>query len=130
MELLFKCQIDGRCYIKKNQKRIFGRGKRKVIVYTPEFRQWESRALSVILIQKKIFGIYEPIDYFVHAKYTFSFENHLSEADLSNLFEGPSDLLEKSGVIKNDKLIHSYDGSRKLFGQRSGLLVELFKFIE
>ena len=34
--------------------------------------------------------------------------------DLSNLIQMPEDALQKAGVIKDDALIVSYDGSRKL----------------
>lgn len=84
----------------------------------------------MIFRAKDAFGIKEPFNFPVHVKYTFYFQNHVGEADLSNLFEGPSDLLQMTQVIKNDTLIHSYDGSRKLFGHAPGLLIELFKFVE
>ena len=42
-------------------------------------------------------------------------------ADLSNLLQGPEDALIKAGVIKDDKLIESYDGSRRVTGERHAL---------
>ena len=34
--------------------------------------------------------------------------------DLSNYYEGPQDALERAGVIEDDRLIRSHDGSRIL----------------
>lgn len=42
--------------------------------------------------------------------------------DLSNLIQGPEDALIKAGVIKDDKQIESYDGSRRVYGSPSNRL--------
>jgi len=47
--------------------------------------------------------------------------------DQSNLYELVQDTLETAGVIKNDKLIHSHDLSRRLPGPDWGLEVFLFR---
>lgn len=86
--------------------------------------------MQVVKIKQRQLNILHAFNFNIHARYTFYFENHSGEADLSNLLEGPSDLLQDAGVIKNDRLIQSYDGSRKLFGRPAGLLIELFKFVE
>jgi Holliday junction resolvase RusA-like endonuclease len=33
--------------------------------------------------------------------------------DLSNLYQGPEDALVKAGILEDDSLIQSHDGSRK-----------------
>ena len=35
--------------------------------------------------------------------------------DLSNLYQMPEDLLEQAGIIRNDRLIESHDGSRRVY---------------
>jgi Holliday junction resolvase RusA-like endonuclease len=40
------------------------------------------------------------------------FLNNRSKPDLIGLLQATSDLLEKAGIIENDRLIFSYDGSR------------------
>ena len=50
--------------------------------------------------------------------------------DLSNALQGPEDALQKAGIIENDSLICSYDGSRRLPADEYRLEIELFKFDE
>lgn len=49
--------------------------------------------------------------------------------DLSNLYELPQDCLESAQVIANDRLICSHDLSRRLPGDRYGLEVFLFEYL-
>lgn len=60
-------------------------------------------------------GLTYPIPYAIEAHYRFYFENKHGEADTSNLIEGPQDVLEKVGVIVNDKLITKLT-AEKFFG--------------
>lgn len=45
--------------------------------------------------------------------------------DLSNLIQGVEDCLQSAGVIKDDKQIESYDGSRRIYGSKEHL-IEVF----
>lgn len=47
--------------------------------------------------------------------------------DLSNLFLGPEDALQKAGIIDDDSQILSYDGSRKILSQDTKIEIYLFK---
>jgi len=48
--------------------------------------------------------------------------------DLSNLFEIVSDSLEDAGIIENDRLISSFDLSRRLPGETCALEVFVFSY--
>lgn len=39
--------------------------------------------------------------------------------DLSNLYELPQDALQKAGILENDALIESHDGSRKRYDPKN-----------
>ena len=99
--LLFECVIKGRPIVKKNTKQTFMSRGRRVTIYSPQFRQWENNACHEILRLKRTI---KQIDFYCHAVFKFYFKNHQAEADVSNLNEGPCDVLEKMGVIQNDKL--------------------------
>lgn len=109
MEPLFKVTIPGRCYVKKNTAKVFGRRK----INTPQFQNWERVAYSHMIKarQNRI-----PFNFPLHAEIKFYFKNRAGEADLSNLFEGPCDVLKLAGVITDDKLIDSFDQSRRIYG--------------
>jgi Holliday junction resolvase RusA-like endonuclease len=63
-----------------------------------------------------------PITDDVHIKFTFYFPNYYTVKnlrnrklpDLSNLYHFPEDCLQNVGIIENDSLICSHDGSRRL----------------
>lgn len=48
--------------------------------------------------------------------------------DLSNLYEIVQDCLQKSGVIANDSLIDSHDGSRRIPGDKYKIEIFLMKY--
>lgn len=50
-----------------------------------------------------------------HYKKTKSGKPTKRVADLSNLLQGPEDALQKAGIILNDKLIESFDGTRRIY---------------
>ena len=66
----------------------------------------------------------EPIAEPLEVRYRFFFANRQGEADTSNLVEGVSDALQKSGVIHDDKLIHILHAS-KSFGSEPRVEIEV-----
>ncbi len=128
-EILFKCTIPGRSRILKNSKRIARNSRTKKIFLIPStvYERWALFASVFISRAKKM----ETIDFPVHVCMKFYFKNHAHEADLDNLFSGPNDLLQSCDIIKSDKLIYSYDGSRKIFGEeRERVEIEIKKFAD
>ncbi|MBL0233219.1 MAG: RusA family crossover junction endodeoxyribonuclease [Chitinophagaceae bacterium] len=91
------------------------------------------------LINEKLRSSLKTIDHPIEIKFTFLFPNdhyftkkgniNKKIPDLSNLYELPQDCLQKAGVIENDTLIHSHDGSRRLPNNKDyyELHIEIFK---
>jgi len=95
--ILFKASIPGRVPVKKNTAKVFKWG----AVYSKAWKEWEKQALKVL----KELSIEEPIDKYCQAKFTFYFKNHQWEPDVSNVCEGPQDVLQKAGILTDDKNI-------------------------
>ena len=50
----------------------------------------------------------------IRVKFLF-YRKDRRKVDLSNLYEFPQDVLQSAGIIENDALIESHDGSRKYY---------------
>lgn len=111
-EALVVLVIPGRPKVLKNSKRILGRGRRKIVLPSVAYAKWEAHALASLRGRKSIALIDEPLT----AHYRFYFANRQSEPDVSNLIEGPQDVLAKAGVIANDRLIMRVT-AEKFFGR-------------
>lgn len=123
--ILFQITIPGRAYCKKNTQRVVGFGKSKRAIYSPQYISWEKTAMLTIRQNKKPISA---IGFPVNMKAIFYFENHSAEADLSALYEGIQDVLEKEEIILNDRLILGHNGSTKIFGEKPRVEVELTAF--
>lgn len=124
-DVVFRATIMGRVMVLKNNKRIFGRGRKKIVLPSAKYAQWEPHALAALLRQFKS----KCIDYPVSATFDFYFANKMAEPDVSNLIEGPQDVLVKAGVLKNDRLIQRVTGE-KHFGSEPRVEIELLRWIE
>lgn len=116
-EVLFACTIPGRARILKNSKRLV-RNKatgRMFPISSEVYKRWEIYGAMFIRRAKTN----ATIDFPVSVSMVFYFKDHAHEPDLDNLFGGPLDILQKEDVIKNDKLVYSFDGSRKVFGDKN-----------
>jgi len=121
MKLVFEATLPTRVAIKKNstQRKYSFKKKRSYTCPSDRYLKWEASmypVLKQIMLkltpkEKALLPISTPL----RAQFKFYFKNHKSEPDLSNCYEAPQDLLQKCGVIVDDKLIHSHDGSRKYF---------------
>ena len=81
-------------------------------ISSDRYKQWEIYASMFIGKAKAGKPV---IDFPINLCVKFYFNDHQHEPDLSNLYQGLEDVLQKMNVIKNDKLIYSHDGSKKLF---------------
>jgi Holliday junction resolvase RusA-like endonuclease len=115
--------IPGRPRVLKNGKRIFGRGRRKIVLPSAKYAEWERIAMAAVKRANSIALLDCPLT--VH--YRFYFANRSGEADVSNLCEGPGDVMQKAGVIANDKLIMRIV-AEKFFGGTPRTEVEIFKY--
>lgn len=124
-KLLFQFTIPGRPSVKKNNKRIFSRGRFKKVLNSLKYEAWERDA--ILHFKKHGPKDFKKIDQTLEAKFYFYFENKMAEADTSNLIEGPQDLLTKLGVIKDDKLIKRLT-AEKFFYDSPRTLIELYGY--
>jgi Holliday junction resolvase RusA-like endonuclease len=90
---------------------------------------------SKLAIEKLKQRIDDPIDCDIHAQFTFYFpesvyytkkgDRSAKLPDLSNLYELPQDVMQDMGIIKNDTLICSHDGSRREAVEGSNYYLEI-----
>jgi Holliday junction resolvase RusA-like endonuclease len=109
-------EINGRVPSKKTSQKIIhlkGTGKLKLLP-NPLYSEWEGRAileLKAQMIEEEI----ETIDYPVNLMALIYRRPHPGgSTDLINLLQSICDVLERSGIIKNDSLIAYLNGSRIL----------------
>jgi Holliday junction resolvase RusA-like endonuclease len=120
---LFKCIIDVEKHaIKKNSKSIWrNKYTGKPFIATNDKARALINKLEASLLTEKLKARLQTIDcdvnvamvfYFpTKAYYTKEGKRSSKVADLSNLFEAVSDSLQKVGIMQNDSLICSFDGS-------------------
>lgn len=123
--VLFKCKINGRARSKKNSKTIAKTPQgRPFITSSRIYKAWATYAILTIS-RKKFDTIQNPCNLSVKCYY----KDHQHEQDLENIISSVADVLQESGVIKNDKLFYSYDGSRKIFESESEFVeIEITEF--
>lgn len=97
---LYSLSIGGRCMVKKNTAKQYGRNR----VYSVKFTQWER--LAMIAITKSKRPETGTIDKPVNLQINFYFKNRSGEADVSNLIEGVQDVLVKMRILEDDKLVY------------------------
>jgi Holliday junction resolvase RusA-like endonuclease len=119
---LFEVEIPGRAVIKKNTMRRAGRA----VYYTAAFLAWEKHAEFAVRMKRATepdiaFPFSKPME--LHLD--FHFKSHQWEGDTSNYVEGPQDLLQKCGVIENDKLIYEIR-AKKIFDGTERTIIKLY----
>lgn len=129
MKPLFVGYISGRVAIKKNstQRKYSFKHKRTFTMPSDKYLAWENLAVLQLRSQWKN---KDAIANKVHIKFTFHFSNYKNEPDLSNCLEGPQDALVKAGILTNDKLVNSYDGTRKVFGKTNAVMIDVYEYKE
>ena len=142
-EVLFKCKIKTTKHgSKKNRKRIY-RNRRTGRLFIGQEAATKStldQLLSRLQIEKLKSRI-DTIECDIQAKIIFYFpqsvyftkKGHRSSkiADLSNLYQGVEDALQKAKIIKNDSQICSHDGSKRVpcDGTDYWLEIQLLKYL-
>jgi Holliday junction resolvase RusA-like endonuclease len=107
--------IRGQPVSKKNQMQM-ARTKtgRFFPVPSPAYRKWLASAKKQISPQTADYkGL--PIDYPVHLQ-ILAYRYTKRNIDLSNIYAAVEDMLQATGVLKNDSQVQSHDGSRKYLG--------------
>lgn len=105
---------------KKNSPVLIPRQKFPTLVPSPQYRAWESACLRSL----KVAGIIrhhgdqwiwlhsQAIDYPVNCCAVFYREANVGDA--CNFYQSVGDLLQKAGIVANDKFLVAWDGSRLL----------------
>jgi Holliday junction resolvase RusA-like endonuclease len=91
---------------KKNHSRIVRAGRRLRLIPSAAHERWAHSALRQLRLQWRRPPITTP----VNVRATFFRERAV--ADAVNLYQALADALERAGVVANDRLIVSWDGSR------------------
>ncbi len=123
-----KLVILGAPRTKKNSLRRLKRGKRVFTVPSLAHEQWEAVAVAQLRGQFAQWargwpGGHGPLDVPVNLK-AIVYRERAGRADLLNFLSAVSDALEKAGVLEDDRLVASLDGSRLLL-DRSRPRVEI-----
>lgn len=114
--------IDGQPMSKKRNWTIaWQNGSPPRIVLTTKYKAWAKSAEDQLWLQRmqyqaSMHGPWEPIDEPVWVEFIFYMRDK-KRYDLSNLIQGAEDALVDAGILKDDSLIESYDGSRKWLGK-------------
>lgn len=114
--IILKIQMKGRPGIKKNSREIFRKNNRTFNLPSKRYEAWEKEFAFLVKEELRRIGFSTPINVPVNLKLVLYLKNHSNEPDLSNSYQGIEDCLEECGVITDDKLIYSHDGSDKVFG--------------
>jgi len=132
--------------LKKNSKQIRKNNYtgKPFIATNPKYERIIKGMEIQVNIAKLNYGLKIPIDCSIHAKFFFHYPDTIVRKrktgppltrktkrviDLSNLLQGIEDVLQDCGVILDDKLIESYDGSRRIYGSSRHLIeVELYPY--
>jgi len=108
-----KLRIEGQCPVKKSSHIIRKKGSKSWIAPDDDYQAWELDAAKQLMIQKSELGLIEALNYPLHVRFLI-YRSGTARADLTNLIQSCEDALEKGGVIANDFLIESTDGSRRI----------------
>lgn len=144
-DLLFKFEMKlPRHIVKKNGRPIKFNGNKPFLGKTPELLMAEN--MMILHMRKHCNKILmrEPIMVPIWCVFHFYFTEKefycksgpnkgnpkLNLPDLSNLYELPQDCMEKAGVIVNDNQIWSHDLSRRRVGNKTKIVIHIFKFNE
>lgn len=98
--------LEGAPRTKKNSSRIVRMGRRARLLPSAAFRAYQEACLW----QLRDWSARPPIDGWVGCAAIFYRDRDVG--DLNNYTAALADILEKAGVLVNDRLIRSWDGSR------------------
>lgn len=97
--------LEGAPRTKKNSPDIIRVRGRRMVIPSRAFRAYEEACLWQLRLWRR-----EPIDGWVACAAVFY--RDCDVGDLNNFTSALADILEKAGVLTNDRLIRSWDGSR------------------
>lgn len=98
---------------KKNHGRVIVRGGRRFHIQSIAYEQWHDVAmvhLAGIRVALRLKRVVLPVSGSIQVRATF-YRDRLA-GDLVGYEQALGDVLEETGIIQNDKLIYSWDGTR------------------
>ena len=112
--------IIGNPPIKKNSRPVHFNRKTGRVFLGKSKNLEAAEEYALIQIQQQSQDIAEPlpIQYKMHVKFLF-YRGDRRNVDMDNLLAFPQDILQKAGIIENDCLIESYDGTRKYYDKEN-----------
>lgn len=119
---VIKLTIPGRPITKKNSQRIIvnRRTNRPMVIPSAAYEEYETAALWH-LKQYRVSTITTP----VNACALYWMPNRRGKPDLLGLEQATADILEAAGIVENDVLIVSWDGSRVMGVDKADPRVEI-----
>lgn len=118
-----RCKLE--CRSKKNSKQLFK--SKKTGRYFPStsniYKDFENAFKNAIYMSNKPKEI---IDEKIVLNIHFGFKNN-RKRDISNMYQGVEDMLQSTGIIKNDNLITGHDFSTITYGVEPYIKLTLFK---
>jgi Holliday junction resolvase RusA-like endonuclease len=123
---LFHVIIPGRVAIKKNSRRLIANRRRMLILPSKVYMQWEADALRALTRANRAQGF--PLPGQLKAYMLFRFKNRSNEPDIDNLLGGPLDVLQKAGIIENDRQILVVNAEKR-FGETPSVEIILEAFM-
>jgi len=112
----FKFMIDGQPMSKKRNYKIIKIGRHYTLGLPTKYKHWEKSARDQLWAQRMTYQSSMTGVMKIRSDVEVTFEFFLKDKrryDLSNLIQGPEDALVKAGILDDDSLIQSVDGSRK-----------------
>lgn len=123
-------RLEGRVRSKKNSKQLIVRRGKTRLVSSEAFTEWEASARAQLFLEKRRLengGFLFPLEGNLGLRITFSMKGRANEPDLSNLIEGPQDLLQELGIIKNDKHIVQIEAIKEMDAIFDGCEMVVYK---
>lgn len=109
----WNCTLLGQAATKKNHSMAVWQKGRLKILPSPQFRKWSQIASPQLQIAKTR----RPVQFDGPVSVRAVFYMARRGADLINLMQAISDILEGAGIVENDRQIESWDGSRQVFSE-------------
>jgi len=127
--------IDGQPMSKKRNYKIIRIGRHYSLGLKKNYKDWQESVKGQFWLQRtqymaSMLEIWQPISEPVTVEFLFFIEGH-GKFDLSNLYQGYEDAMVQAGILADDSLIMSHDGSRKYLGHKNGrALIKIKPFFE
>ena len=112
--MMLRIVIRGQPTSKKNSMQLVRIRGRYRLLPSKEYREWMKAAKKQVFVATAgISGL--PITNPVHLK-ALAYRHTKRKIDLSNIYAAVEDMLQEYGVLADDALVESHDGSRKILG--------------